>query len=390
MQHTWRWFGPDDPINLSDIRQAGATGIVTALHQLPNGVVWSKADIAERKKLIEDAGLEWVVTESIPIHEDIKTQSDGWEVYADAWAETAVHLAEAGIKTICYNFMPVLDWTRTSLRHPLPDGALCLRYDALSVAAFDLYILERPNAEKDYQPEVRQAAQGHLDQMSANEVNELTRTILAGLPGAEESYTLDSFRQRLTAYDGITPDKLRSNLADFLKRVMPRVESSGARIAIHPDDPPYSLFGLPRVVSTASDMQFILKAYDSNANGITFCPASLSARADNDVVSMLKEQADRIHFLHLRNITVESDGASFFEDAHLDGDTDMVELIDIILDIEAERKEQLPFRPDHGHAMLSDLRSGFRPGYPAIGRLRGMAEIRGVERALMAKRRPVG
>lgn len=386
MKHTWRWFGPDDPISLSDVRQAGATGVVTALHHLPNGSVWPKQEILERKAMIEAAGLEWSVTESIPIHEDIKTQTDGWEALADAWAESAINLAEAGVNTICYNFMPVLDWTRTSLRHQLPDGALCLRYDALNVAAFDLFILQRPGAESDYDNQTMDAAKARLSELTSDQLEELTKTIIAGLPGSEESYSLDSFRARLADYKDITPAVLRKNLASFLSRVIPKIAHTGARLALHPDDPPYSLFGLPRVVSTAQDLRDIVSMDQSLANGFTFCPASMSARSDNDVYAILQEQADRIHFLHLRNTTLESDGASFYEDAHLDGDTDMVRLIDIILDIEEKRGEQLPFRPDHGHAMLSDLRSGFRPGYPAIGRLRGMAEIRGVERALLFKR----
>ncbi|TGG92864.1 mannonate dehydratase [Natronospirillum operosum] len=386
MKHTWRWFGPDDPISLADIRQAGATGVVTALHHVPNGTVWPEQEILDRKAMIEAAGLEWSVTESIPIHENIKTQAEGWEELADAWAESAVNLANAGIKTVCYNFMPVLDWTRTSLRHELPDGALCLRYDALNVAAFDLFILKRSGAESDYDNKTIDAARARLSEMTSDQIEELTKTIIAGLPGSEESYSLDSFRARLADYDDITPETLKEHLASFLSRVIPKIESTGARLAIHPDDPPYSLFGLPRVVSTAQDLRDIVSMARSPANGFTFCPASMSARSDNNVYDILREQADRVHFLHLRNTTLESDGASFFEDAHLDGDTDMVRIIDIILDIEERRGEQLPFRPDHGHAMLSDLRTGFRPGYPAIGRLRGMAEIRGVERALQSIR----
>lgn len=386
MKHTWRWFGPDDPISLSDLRQAGSTGVVTALHHLPNGCVWPLSEIMERKAIIEAAGLEWTVAESIPIHEDIKTHAHGWETLADAWAESAINLAEAGIKTICYNFMPVLDWTRTSLRHELPDGALCLRYDALSVVVFDLLILQRPGAASDYDEKTQESARARLSEMNADQVEELTNTIIAGLPGAEESYSLDSFSERLAAYKDITAEVLRENLASFLSRVIPKIAHTGVRLAIHPDDPPYSLFGLPRVVSTAQDLRDIANMVDSPVNGFTLCSGSLGVRADNDVPAILQEQADRVHFLHLRNTTLEADGASFHEDAHLEGDTDMVRLVDIILDIEAKRGEQLPFRPDHGHAMLSDLRSDFKPGYPAIGRLRGMAEIRGVERALQFKR----
>ncbi|MCE8019488.1 mannonate dehydratase [Halomonas sp. MCCC 1A11036] len=387
MKYTWRWFGPDDLISLSDVRQAGSTGVVTALHHVPNGTLWSKEDVVERKNVIEAAGLEWSVVESIPVHEDIKTQTPGWEKLADIWAESAINVAGVGVKTICYNFMPVLDWTRTSLHHQLSDGALCLRYDALDAAAFDLFVLKRPGAEADYEESVINAARRRLDEMSVADIDELISNIIAGLPGSEESYSLESFRTRLEAYTGITSATLKDNLAAFLSRVIPQLEPHGIRLAIHPDDPPYSLFGLPRVVSTAQDLRDIADMNASMVNGFTLCAGSLSVRRDNDVCAILEEQAERVHFLHLRNTTVESDGTSFYENAHLDGDVDMVKLVDIVLDIEERRGEQLPFRPDHGHAMLSDLRSGFKPGYPAIGRLRGMAEIRGVERALRAQRR---
>lgn len=378
MIESWRWFGPADPIPLSDILQAGASGIVTALHELPNGVVWTREAIAERQQMVRDAGLEWLVVESIPIHEDIKTGAPGWEAHADTWAESLRNLADCGIRTVCYNFMPVLDWTRTDLFHRLPDGARCLRYDAVDAALFDIFILERPDAEVDHQPDVVEAARIRAERLDEAERCRLTDTIIAGLPGSEESYSLDRFRERLAAYEGIGPEELRSRLFAFLDRVVPVADELGVNLAIHPDDPPFPLFGLPRIVSTAADLDAILSHDRSPANGLTFCAGSLGVRADNDLPAILAAHGDRIHFLHLRSTEREADGASFHEAPHLAGDADLVRLVAAALDLEARTGRSIPFRPDHGHQISHDLREPGRAGYPYIGRLRGLAELRGV------------
>ncbi|WP_439528327.1 mannonate dehydratase [Pannonibacter sp.] len=384
MQQTWRWFGPADPVSLADIRQAGATGIVTALHDLPNGVVWPVERILERKAKIEAAGLTWAVVESIPVHEDIKTAAPGWERYAEAWAESLTNLARCGIRTICYNFMPVIDWTRTDLAYELPDGAKCLRFDAVAFAAFDLFILRRERAEASYSAAEIEAARAAHAAMSDADIAKLTANIIAGLPGAEESYSLDSFKARLATYAGIDAERLRANLAAFLKIVVPVAEKESVVLAIHPDDPPRPLFGLPRIVSTAADMQAIAAMADSPANGFTFCTGSYGVRPDNDLCAMVRTHADRVHFLHLRATKREEGGLSFHEAAHLDGDVDMVAVIREIVAVERQRGIALPMRPDHGHQLLDDLRKSSTPGYPAIGRLRGLAELRGVERAVKA------
>lgn len=384
MEQTWRWFGPADPVSLADIRQAGATGIVSALHDQPNGTVWPVERILERKAVIEAAGLTWSVVESIPVHEDIKTAAPGWERYAEAWVESMVNLARCGIRIICYNFMPVIDWTRTDLAYELPDGARCLRFDADAFAAFDLFILKREGAEAEYSAqEIDQARAAHAA-MSEADVAKLMANIIAGLPGAEESYSLDSFRARLATYAEVDAERLRANLAAFLKIVIPVAEKEGVVLAIHPDDPPRPLFGLPRVVSTAADMKAIAAMVDSPANGFTFCTGSYGVRPDNNLVEMFETHADRVHFLHLRATKREADPRSFHEAAHLDGDVDMVAVIKAVLLAERRRGIELPMRPDHGHQLLDDLRKTSNPGYPAIGRLRGLAELRGVERAIRA------
>lgn len=382
MLQTWRWFGPDDPVSLADIRQAGASGVVTALHDIPNGKVWPLEAILKRKALIEDAGLEWSVVESIPVHEDIKTAARGWESRAEAWAQSVRNVAEAGIACVCYNFMPVIDWTRTELDHQLPGGARCLRFDHARYAAFDLHILKRPGAEADYTEQELAQARAVFAAMSEEEISELTANIIAGLPGSEESYTLDTFRDRLAAYRDIDANALRRNLAAFLEIVLPAAEEAGAVLAIHPDDPPRSLFGLPRIVSTVEDMQAIAAVCDSPSNGFTMCTGSYGVRADNDLLEMIRRFAPRIHFVHLRATKREGDGKSFHEAAHLDGDVDMVSVVREIVLEERRRGANIPFRPDHGHQILDDLRKVSTPGYPAIGRLRGLAEIRGIERAI--------
>lgn len=386
MRYTWRWFGPDDPVSLADVRQAGATEVVTALHHVPNGEVWTIAEIERRLREVEAAGLSWRVVESIPVCDAVKTGAPGWQEKADAWAESARNLAACGIDTVCYNFMPVLDWTRTELDHRLADGASCLRFDNVRLAAFDLHILQREGAEADHDVRTRAAAAKVFEAMDEDEIERLTTTILAGLPGSEEGFTLDGFRERLAGYEGISSDRLRANLAAFLQRVLPQLSGTGPKLAIHPDDPPRALFGLPRIVSTAEDMRAIAGMQEEAANGFTFCVGSYGVRPDNHLVGMLREFGSRVHFLHLRATRREADGLSFHEAAHLDGDADMTAIVATVLEIEHERGEPLPFRPDHGHAMLSDLRGEFRAGYPAIGRLRGMAEIRGLETALSWRR----
>lgn len=383
MKQTWRWFGPKDSVTLSEVRQAGAEGIVTALHHLPNGSVWPVEEIQASKARIEDAGLDWDVVESIPIHEDIKTGAAGWQRYADAWAQSLRNLGACGIRTVCYNFMPVLDWTRTNLSYPLPNGAHCLRFDAVDFAVFDIHILGRAGARDDHHPDIVAQTERRFEAMDQDACQALTGTILAGLPGSEESYTLDQFRSHLARYDGIDAAKLRQNLANFLRHVLPAAEEAGVVLAIHPDDPPRPLFGLPRIVSTVEDMRFIAEISDSTSNGFTFCTGSYGVRADNDLPAMLREHAGRVHFLHLRATRREQDGLSFHEAEHLNGDVDMVDIIRVALEAERARGVTLPFRPDHGHELLDDhRRPGGAPGYPAIGRLRGLAEIRGVMHAV--------
>lgn len=388
MKQTWRWFGPMDRVSVDDIRQAGAEGVVSALHHVPAGAVWTADEIARRQQEIGRMGdgspshLAWEVVESLPVSEDIKRQSGAWRDHIAAYKASLRAIAAAGIGTVCYNFMPVLDWTRTELDHRLPDGASCLRFDNVQFAAFDLHILCRDGAEADHDAPTRMAARQAFEAMDKAAIERLTTTILAGLPGSEESFTLDGFRDRLAMYDGITPDRLRANLAAFLQRVLPQLEGTGAKLAIHPDDPPRALFGLPRIVSTVEDMRAIAAMQDEPNNGFTFCVGSYGVRADNLLVDMLREFGSRVHFLHLRATRRDADGLSFQEAAHLDGDADMAAIVDAVLEIQRHRGVQLPFRPDHGHAMLSDLKAEFRAGYPAIGRLRGMAEIRGLETAL--------
>ncbi|OJJ08991.1 mannonate dehydratase [Alphaproteobacteria bacterium AO1-B] len=382
MIECWRWFGPDDPISLRDVRQTGATGIVTALHQIPNGTYWPEEEIAKRRRMIEAAGLTWEVCESIPIHEDIKTGASGWERWAENWAGTVRALARENIRTICYNFMPVLDWTRTDLDYELPDGATALRFEFVAYAAFDLFILKREGAEADYSQNDVAAAEAWLDQRTDEDKDRLVRTIIAGLPGSEESYTLDTFREHLAAYKTIDRASLFQNLANFLEIVVPVAEEEGVKLAIHPDDPPRSLFGLPRIVGTLEDLTRIKSLNTSQANGFTVCSGSLGVHPDNDLPAIIEALDDRIHFAHLRATKREADPRSFHEDAHLAGDVDMVAIVRALRTLERKRGKAIPMRPDHGHRMLSDLKETSTPGYPAIGRLRGLAELRGVMRTV--------
>jgi mannonate dehydratase len=388
MEQTWRWFGPDDPVPLAHVKQAGATGIVSALHHVPTGVVWPVAEIQRRKAEIEAAGLVWSVVESIPVSEDIKTRSGNWRQHLDAYCQSIRNLAACGIRTVCYNFMPVIDWTRTDLSYLLPDGSLSLRFDATVFAAFDLFILERPRAEADHEPARVAEARALHDKMDAAARERLTRTIIAGLPGAEETYTLEMMGEALARYAGAGKDDLRRQLGDFLDVVVPVAEEAGLRLAIHPDDPPRPLLGLARIVSTADDARWILDRYQTPNNGLTFCTGCYGVRPDNDLVAMVREFSDRIHFLHLRATKREADPLTFHEAAHLDGDVDMVGVIREVLREEQARALHgradvlIPMRPDHGHQMLDDLGKRVNPGYSAIGRLKGLAEIRGVARAV--------
>ena len=387
MLETWRWFGPNDPVTCSHIRQAGADGVVTALHGMAPGEVWRANDIAARKSEIEAAGLVWSVVESIPVHPAIKLGDERARHHIDAWIETMRNLAAQGLSVICYNFMPVVDWTRTDLRHPTRRGGLALRFDPVEFAIYDLFILRRVGAEADYAAATIAAAEARFAVMDEADQTRLESTIIAGLPGSDQSHGREDIRAAIAEYGGVGAAELRANLIAFLERVVPAAEDCGVRLCLHPDDPPFPIFGLPRVVSTGDDYAAIFDAVPPRANGITLCAGSMGSRADNDVIEIARTFAPRLHFAHLRNVTIEPSGA-FFEDDHLEGGVDMVALISIILREEARRRGEgradstIPMRPDHGHLLLDDIGKRTNPGYSAIGRLKGLAELRGVARAV--------
>jgi mannonate dehydratase len=383
LEQCWRWFGPADPIPLNHIRQAGATGIVSALHHIPNGQVWPVEEIAKQREMIERAGLRWSVVESVPVHEDIKRRMGRCDEYLKNYAKTLRNLAQCDVRVVCYNFMPILDWTRTHLGWRLPDGAEALRYDRVDHALFDIHILKRPNAELDFGEDIRSLAASRFDQISSEEREALTKAILLGLPGTVDDFSLDDFRGAIASYEGIDAQTLRGNLIAFLCEIIPVAEECGISMAIHPDDPPFPIFGLPRIVTSESDLNAILCGVDSPANGVTFCTGSLGANPCNDLPGMIQRLGSRIHFLHLRNVARELDG-SFYEAAHLEGSTDMASVMLAVLEetqrrAEAGKPHIIPMRPDHGHRMLGDLDQTFYAGYSAIGRLRGLAELRGLE-----------